>query len=335
MTDAQASLTPEPVFQALTAFWLSGAMKAGLELGLFAALAEGPLDAAALGARIQAPARSTAMLADALAGTGFLSKTAGRYALSPVADAFLDPKKPSYLGSMVHIVSGAEQWASFADLGRAVRKGGCVGDQGHLTPDDPFWHTFAQSSLAMAMGQGQQVAELLAQRDVPVTRALDIAAGTGGYGCSLGQRFPEARVAFADWPGVLEFTKQNTQRFGLGERAEFKPGDIFESDWGGGYDLILLPNIYHHFDEADCARLSRRVREALKPGGAAVVVEFVPDDAREKAAMPLLFALVMLTHTPRGTTYTEADFRRFLGGAGFTRFEAAPLGGPETAILAW
>ena len=335
MTEAQATLTPEPVFQALTAFWLSAAVKAGIELGLFAALAEGPLDAATLGARIASPARSTAMLADALVGTGFLVKSNGRYALTPVADTFLDPRKPSYLGSMTHIVSGPEQWASFADLGSAVRKGGCVMEQGHLTPDDPFWHTFAQSSLAMAMGQGQQVAELLAAKGVAVTKALDIAAGTGGYGCSLGMRFPEATVAFADWPGVLDFTRQNAQRFGLGDRAEFRPGDIFSSDWGSGYDLILLPNIYHHFDEADCMRLSRRVREALKPGGAAVVVEFVPDDARETAAMPLLFALVMLTHTPKGTTYSEADFRRFLGAAGFSRFESAPLGGPQTAIVAW
>ena len=328
-------LTPEPIFRGLTAFWLSAAMRTGIELGLFAALVEGPLDAAALGARIQCPARSTAMLADALVGTGVLSKADGRYGLTPVAETFLDPKKPSYLGSMVHIVSGAEQWASFADLASAVRKGGCVMEQGHLTPDDPFWHTFAQSSLAMAMGQGQQVAELAAAKGIPVTRVLDIAAGTGGYGCAFGMKFPEAKVAFADWPGVLGFTKQNADRFGLGARAEFRPGDIFTSDWGSGYDLVLLPNIYHHFDEADCLKLSARVREALKPGGAAVVVDFVPDDAREAAAMPLLFALVMLTHTPKGTTYTGADYRRFLGQNGFTRFDAVPLAGPQTAIFAW
>ena len=332
---AEAPLSPEPIFQALTAFWVSAAMKAAIEMGLFAALAEGPLDAEALAARIQAPARSTVMLADALVGTKFLTKAGGRYGLSPLADTFLDPKKPSYLGSMVHIVSGAEQWASFANLGAAVKKGGCVAEQNHLTPDDPFWHTFAQSSLAMAMGQGQQVAELAAAKGIPVTRVLDIAAGTGGYGCSMGMRFPEARVAFADWPGVLEFTKQNAERFGLGGRADYRPGDLFASDWGSGYDLVLLPNIYHHFDEADCQKLSARVWQALKPGGAAVVVEFVPDDAREAAVMPLLFALVMLTHTPKGTTYPEADYRRFLGANGFSRFEAVSLQGPQTAIFAW
>ena len=61
----------------------------------------------------------------------------------------------------------------------------------------------------------------------------------------------------------------------------------------------------------------------------------MPDEAREEAVMPLLFGLVMLATTPKGTVYTEGDYRRILGQAGFDRFESSPLAGPNQALLAW
>lgn len=266
------ALTPQPIMQALSAFWVSAALKSALDLDLFGALADGPLDARALGARIGAPARSTALLADALVGTGFLTKNRDRYELPPVSATFLDPAKPTFFGGMAHIVSSPVLWEGLQHLADAVRNGGSVLEQHTLTPDNPFWHTFAQASLGLAASQGSAVAEALAERKVPVTKILDVAAGTGGYGYSVAARFPDSRVTFADWPGVLEYTSRNADRFGVRGRASYAPGDIFSSDWGGGYDLVLLPNIYHHFDEADCVALSRRVRASLAPGGAVVVV---------------------------------------------------------------
>jgi hypothetical protein len=141
-------------------------------------------------------------------------------------------------------------------------------------------------------------------------------------------------VAFADWPGVLEQTRAHAERFGVAARSSFKPGDIFASDLGTGYDLVLLPNIYHHFDEAGCAALTRRVKEVLAPGGAALVVDFMPDEGREKAVLPLLFGLVMVCTTPQGTVYTEGDYRRFFSAAGFSRFEMLPAPGANQALLA-
>lgn len=61
----------------------------------------------------------------------------------------------------------------------------------------------------------------------------------------------------------------------------------------------------------------------------------MPDEARAQATLPLLFGLVMLTMTPKGTVYTEGDFRRILGQAGFTRFEALETGGANQALIAW
>jgi ubiquinone/menaquinone biosynthesis C-methylase UbiE len=103
----------------------------------------------------------------------------------------------------------------------------------------------------------------------------------------------------------------------------FLPGDAFVVDWGGGYDLVLLPNILHHFDERACVLLLEKAHRALLPGGRAVVVEFVPDEDRVAPAQAATFALTMLALTPAGDAYTFAEYERMCRAAGFTRAEPA------------
>ena len=41
-------------------------------------------------------------------------------------------------------------------------------------------------------------------------------------------------------------------------------GDAFAVDYGSGYDIALLTNFLHHFDEATCVSLLQKVGRALK-----------------------------------------------------------------------
>jgi cyclopropane fatty-acyl-phospholipid synthase-like methyltransferase len=332
-----APLTPEPIMQALTGFWVSGALKGAIELGLFAKLATGPLGAVDLGAAIGAPERTTRILADALAALGFLSRgDDGRYANAPVADAFLDPAKPSYFGAMTNILASPIHWPAFGKVAEAVRAGGSVLEKNGLAPDHEFWTTFARSSLALAGHQGALLAgELEASGLRRGARILDLACGTGAYGFSIAARDPAARVTCVDWPSVLPETRRVAERFGVADRASFVGGDVFEADLGAGYDVVLLTNIYHHFDIATCERLTRRAHDALAPGGIAAIVEFVPDDERRRAVLPLMFSVCMMLWTPRGDAYTAAQYRTMLEGAGFTGVELRqPQGMAQTFVLA-
>lgn len=54
----------------------------------------------------------------------------------------------------------------------------------------------------------------------------------------------------------------------------------FTVNWGDDYDLVLLPNILHHFDHSSCVALLVRVRESLAPTGRALVIEFIPNEDR-------------------------------------------------------
>jgi hypothetical protein len=81
--------------------------------------------------------------------------------------------------------------------------------------------------------------------------------------------------------------------------------------------------------------LIRKAYEALPDGGAFIAVENLIDDARRENAFGLLMSLNMLIEFGDAFDYTGADFRKWCGEIGFTRFEIMPLAGPTSAAIAY
>src|SRR5207245_935840 len=108
------------------------------------------------------------------------------------------------------------------------------------------------------------------------------------------------------------------------------PGDALRVDYGAGYDVVLLTNFLHHFDTATNESILKKVHTALKPGGRAITLEFVPNEDRISPPAPATFSLIMLAGTPSGEAYTFPEFERMFKNAGFQRSEIHELPGlPE------
>src|SRR3954452_6011883 len=82
-------LLPQPLLDTHVAMLLARAVIEGTRLGVFDALAMGPLVAAEIAARCVSQPRATRKLLDALAGCEYLRFEAGRYALTPLARKWL------------------------------------------------------------------------------------------------------------------------------------------------------------------------------------------------------------------------------------------------------
>lgn len=163
---------------------------------------------------------------------------------------------------------------------------------------------------------------------------LDIAAGHGIYGILVAKSNPEAHIVQLDWPNVLEVARENAAKFGVADRIAYIEGSAFMEDYGSGYDLVLLTNFLHHFDAPTIETLLRKVHAALKPGGRAMTVEFVPNDDRITPPQAAGFALIMLQSTDAGDAYTFAELDQMLRNAGFERserFDLLPT--PQTLIM--
>ncbi|HEV1996465.1 MAG TPA: class I SAM-dependent methyltransferase [Candidatus Acidoferrum sp.] len=312
--------TPEHIFNTLCAFQQTAALKAGIELDIFTAIADGENTPVLLAAKSGAAERGVRMLCDYLTIQGFLTKEAERYALTQESAIFLNRHSPACLASMANFLGSPWHKKNFESLAEAVRKGGTASEVGDNTkPNDEIWINFARSMAPLVIPAAEFIAGLTGAAEGKPYKVLDIAAGHGMFGVTVARRNPHAQVVALDWPGVLEVARENASKFGVADRFTTLPGSAFETQLGNGYDFVLLTNSFHHFDMATCEKLMRRVHAALKPGGKAITLEFVPNEDRVTPPTSAAFSLVMLAGTDSGDAYTFSQYEKMFGNTGFLK----------------
>lgn len=325
---------PELFFEYIWGYQRTGALKAAIELDLFTAIGEGAETPADLAKRVKASERGTRILCDYLAVAGFLTKQDGCYRLTPDSAAFLDRRSPACIGSTAAFLTSPLLREAFADVAAAVRKGGTVvGEEGTVAPEHPVWVEFARAMAPLAAMSAELIAELLQARSGGAWKVLDIAAGHGLYGITLARHNPKATVTAVDWPNVLSLAEENARAAGVADRWSKLPGSAFEVEFGEGYDLVLVTNFLHHFDPPSCEKFLQRVQAALKPGGRALTLEFVPNEDRVSPPRAAQFSLVMLCSTPSGDAYTFAELETMYRNAGFARSELHPLPPTDQSVV--
>ena len=124
---------------------------------------------------------------------------------------------------------------------------------------------------------------------------------------------------------MLVVAKENAQFFGASDRYHTIPGSAFDVDYGTDYDIVLLTNFLHHFDPPTCEALLRKIHAALKDGGRAVTLEFVPNEDRVTPPQAAAFSMMMLGATPAGDAYTFPELEAMFRNAGFARSELHEL----------
>ncbi len=334
--DSNDSPSPLLLFQTLTAYQRSNALKAGIDLGLFTAIGSHASTAAELASRLGAAERGMRILCDYLTIAGFLAKEGNSYRLTRDSAVFLDRNSPAYAGGAAEFLLSDMLVGSFATLAQAVRKGGTAQPaSGSTAPEHPMWLAFARGMGAMMGPPADTVAELLALPNDQPVKILDISASHGLWGIAAARRNPAAQLVALDWAPVLELTRENARAAGLQDRFQTIAGSAFEVKFGSDYDAVLVPNFLHHFDLPTCVTFLRKVHTALRPGGRVAIVEFVPNEDRVTPPEAASFSLVMLATTAAGDAYTMAEYKRMLTGIGFGSISSHPLPpGNATAIIA-
>jgi len=80
--------------------------------------------------------------------------------------------------------------------------------------------------------------------------------------------------------------------------------------------------------------LLKKVRRALRPGGRAATLEFVPNEDRVSPPMPAAFSLTMLASTAAGDAYTLSELTGMYTEAGFGGITAHPIPqSPHTVVM--
>ena len=332
---ADGPLSPTLIFDMLQAHQRTAALKAAIDLDVFRAVGEGPGDVASIARHCAASERGIRILCDFLAIQGVLIKEDGRYRHSPSSAVFLDPRSPASLASIAQFLgnpANREPYDHLADIVRAVRTN--LPGSGSVEPENPIWVQFAETMGPMMAPLAGPLGAVVLDGCTGPMRVLEIAAGHGLFGIEVAKQNVEARVTGLDWAPVLRVALNNAKKAGVDDRYDMLPGSAFDVEFDGPYDAVLLTNFLHHFDKPTCTSLLKKVRAALKPGGRAATLEFVPNEDRVSPPTPASFSLTMLTSTEAGDAYTQSELFAMYEDAGFGGVTAHPIPmSPHTVVM--
>jgi 2-polyprenyl-3-methyl-5-hydroxy-6-metoxy-1,4-benzoquinol methylase len=319
----------------LQAHQRTSALKAAIDLNIFGAIGQGHDDAASIAHHCSASERGVRILCDFLAIYGVLVKENGRYRHSPTSAMFLDPKSPACLASIAQFLGNEAMREPYQQLADIVRTGRTVlPGEGSVEADNPIWVQFAETMAPMMAPMVGPLGAVVLEGHTGPMRVLDIAAGHGLFGIEIAKQNRQAHVTSLDWAPVLRVALDNARKAGVQDRYDMLPGSAFEVDFGGPYDAVLLTNFLHHFDVPTCVNLLKKVRSAMRPGGRAATLEFVPNEDRVSPPVPAAFALTMLASTVSGDAYTLSELSSMYKDAGFHDISSHPIPmSPHTVVM--
>jgi 2-polyprenyl-3-methyl-5-hydroxy-6-metoxy-1,4-benzoquinol methylase len=301
---------------------------AAVELGIFKALADGAMSSDGLAARLQCSPRGLRLLLDTLTGLDLLCLEGDRYSLHGLADEFLRPDCPGYMGDIIeHNVAMMKKWANLAEV---VRTGKPHQREQIRSPQE--LRAFIMGMQNIAVKSAKQMVEFLDLGGV--RRILDVGGGPGTYLHTLLHHLPDATGSVLDLPEVIEIAREQTEKEGLSDRVDFIAGDMFEVDCGGPWDLVVLSNIIHSWDEKDNSTLVSRLSASLSNGGLLVVKDFFLDENRTTPLDASLFSLNMLVGTDSGRSYSWHECESWLSTSGLKLIRRGRVGISSGLLLA-
>lgn len=335
MTDS--TLSPAGIMGLGMGFWGSKALLSAVELGVFSALAAGPLDGEALRAKLNLHARGARDFLDCLVALRMLDKRGDRYANTPETSFFLDRAKPSYIGGILEMAN-RRLYGFWGHLSEALRTGlpqneikGGENLFAALYSDPARLEGFLKAMTGVSLPTARSIA---AAFDWQGRKTFaDIGCAQGGLIAEVASAHPHLRCTGFDLPPVGPIFEAYMRQRGLSSRAQFKPGSFFDDELPG-VDVLVMGHILHDWDLAQKKMLLTKAHRALPEGGALIVYDAMIDDERRENSFGLLMSLNMLVETPGGFDYTGADCLAWMREAGFREARLQHLQGPYSMAVA-
>ena len=118
----------------------------------------------------------------------------------------------------------------------------------------------------------------------PGMTVAEVGAGTGYVSLRMAQRVgPSGKVYANDLqPEMLTLLRQNASKKGLHNVQTILGGEADPKLPAGQMDLIIMVDVYHELSQPQ--KMLRKIREALKPDGRLVLLEY----RKEDPAIPIL-----------------------------------------------
>ncbi|HEY2412330.1 MAG TPA: methyltransferase [Pirellulaceae bacterium] len=309
---------------------------------VFGRLANEPKSAERLSADLKLAERPSVVLFTALRAMRLLEiDSAGRLTLTAVAREHLVPGGSFFVGDYIGLAANSPGVAAMVERLRLNKPYGAepaIGTNTNAATGTAFIYREGTPSameaedsarrltLALA-GRAKNVAPALAEAvDASGCRTLlDLAGGTGIYSIALVQKNPHLRAIVYDRPDVLKVAAELVAEYGVQDRVDLVPGDMFVDPLPTGMDLVLLSNVLHDWDVPECKKLIGHSASALRDQGRLLIHDVFLNDALDGPLAIALYSAALFILT-EGRAYSAAEYRAMLAEASLSPRAVVPTG---------
>lgn len=260
----------------------------GVANGLLAALADqGPLSADALAGAAGMDAGYVRRWCDAAFAFGLLDEASpGLFTPSELGSAF----RPDVPDTLMPFAVQSVLSAHMSERATALMRTGERPGEAVLAEREtilPWFGPMLEHQFGPLL-EREILPHLPAYRQVAERQglAVDLGCGNGWYLRALCRHFPQLRGLGLDgFAENIEQAARLADQAGLGERLRFDRGDIYEFHLDEPADLVAMNRALHHvWDEKE--KVFAILRDALKPGGVAVIWEPAWPEQRQELRDP-------------------------------------------------
>jgi SAM-dependent methyltransferase len=145
---------------------------------------------------------------------------------------------------------------------------------------------------------------------------LDVAGGSGIYACAFVARHPHLGATVLEKPPVDRVARRAIAKRGFADRVTVEAGDMFAGNWPTGFDVHLISNVLHDWDEAPVRQLLAESARSLAPGGLLVIHDAHLNE-NKSGPLPVAKYSALLMHATPGKCYAVSEMRAYLSDAGF------------------
>jgi len=326
--------TAEEVSDIAFGFMGSKALFTAIHFDLFSHLKQGPLNAEQAAAKMKIhPDRATTLMT-ALTTLGLLTVDGDTYGNSPAAESFLVKGAKYDFSDYLSQQVDQQMYSLLDQVDDAMADrlpDDAISSYAEWMSDPAQAKLYSDSQHAGSLGPARTLA-----RELDLSAAsqmLDVGGGTGAYAITLCKANPKLSATVIDFPNVAELGQEYVADAGLADRVNYIPGDLLNTDWPDGQDIVLMSYIFSSVPGECLTDLVGQAADALKPGGRLVVHDFMVEPDRSG---PKLAALWQFQHTafnPHARSVSTDWAEQALSDAGFESTTVEPMIPGMTSVV--
>jgi SAM-dependent methyltransferase len=314
----------------------AGMVVIGEKLGLYKALASGPMTAAELAAKTKTDERYLREWLCSQAAGGYVTydDNSEKFSLSAEqAFTLANEDSPAYLPGAFELAVAS--LAAVPRISDSFKSGAGMGWHEHA---DGVFHGcekfFRPGYAANLVANWIPALSGVKEKLEAGAKVADVGCGKGASTILMAKAYPKSKFTGFDYHDKsIEGARSSAQREGLGDRARFEVAAAKQFP-GTGYDFIAVFDCLH--DMGDPVGAAKHVRQALAADGSWMIVEPFANDALKDNLNPVgrvyySFSTLLCTPCSRsqevaaclGAQAGEKRIRDVVTAAGFTRFRRA------------